>query len=216
MCESLAALFDLDGVIFDTERHYKILFDEIGQKYCPEHPNFANETMGMSDEKVLQKYFAGREHLHQVILDLIADYDETLPLDYIDGFMEFVQDLKKHNVKIAIVTSSYMRKMKIVFSKHPELEQLIDTLVTPDKAPISKPDPLCYLTAAKELGVLPENCFVFEDSFNGISSGRSAKMNVIGLTTTNSADSIRSKCDIILDNFVGFTFDKMIELKNAK
>jgi beta-phosphoglucomutase-like phosphatase (HAD superfamily) len=63
---------------------------------------------------------------------------------------------------------------------------------------------MCYLLAAKDLNVLPENCLVFEDSFNGIASGNAAGMKVIGLSTTNSAESIRNKVVKVIPDFRNF------------
>jgi len=55
--------------------------------------------------------------------------------------------------------------------------------------------------AAQDLGIAPENCYVFEDSFNGIKSGNAAGMKVIGLSTTNSADSIAKDCIRVIPDF---------------
>ena len=70
-----------------------------------------------------------------------------------------------------------------------------------------KPDPMCYLLAAKDLNVSPEDCIVFEDSFNGIQSGKDAGMRVIGLSTTNPAESLRDKVYEVIPNFEKVTFE---------
>ena len=68
----------------------------------------------------------------------------------------------------------------------------------------SKPDPDCYLKAAERFGVVPEDCVVFEDSFNGLRSGRAAGMHVVGLATTNPADAIRPFCDEVIKNYINY------------
>jgi beta-phosphoglucomutase-like phosphatase (HAD superfamily) len=64
---------------------------------------------------------------------------------------------------------------------------------------------MCYLLAANDLNTLPENCYVFEDSFNGIAAGNAAGMKVIGLSTSNPAESIRDKALKVIPDFRGFS-----------
>ena len=87
------------------------------------------------------------------------------------------------------------------------LDNLFDTLVTADRITQGKPDPMCYLLAAKDLNVSPEDCIVFEDSFNGTQSGKDAGMRVIGLSTTNPAESLRDQVYEVIPNFEKVTFE---------
>ena len=91
--------------------------------------------------------------------------------------------------------------MEAVYACHPEFSQLFDAILTSEDFERSKPDPDCYLKAAQRLGVAIDNCVVFEDSFNGLKSGRAAGMYVVGLATTNSADAIRPYCDEVIGNY---------------
>ena len=112
--------------------------------------------------------------------------------------------LKEHGVQIGLVTSSDNAKVKRAFGLL-HLDNLFDTLVTADRITQGKPDPMCYLLAAKDLNVSPEDCIVFEDSFNGIQSGKDAGMRVIG--TTNPAESLRDKVYEVIPNFEKVTFE---------
>jgi HAD superfamily hydrolase (TIGR01509 family) len=91
--------------------------------------------------------------------------------------------------------------MKAVYAKHPEFKSLFDAILTSEDFERSKPDPDCYLKAAERFGVEPKNCVVFEDSFNGLKSGRAAGMYVIGLATTNAAEDIAPFCDKVIEDF---------------
>ena len=122
------------------------------------------------------------------------------------GSIEFIRMLKEHGVQIALVTSSDNAKVKRAFGLL-HLDNLFDTLVTADRITQGKPDPMCYLLAAKDLNVSPEDCIVFEDSFNGIQSGKDAGMRVIGLSTTNPAESLRDKVYEVIPNFEKVTFE---------
>jgi len=122
------------------------------------------------------------------------------------GSIEFIRMLKEHGVQIGLVTSSDNAKVKRAFGLL-HLDNLFDTLVTADRITQGKPDPMCYLLAAKDLNVSPEDCIVFEDSFNGIQSGKDAGMRVIGLSTTNPAESLRDKVYEVIPNFEKVTFE---------
>ena len=114
--------------------------------------------------------------------------------------------LKEHGVQIGLVTSSDNAKVKRAF-RLLHLDNLFDTLVTADRITQGKPDPMCYLLAANDLNVSPADCIVFEDSFNGIQSGKDAGMRVIGLSTTNPAESLRDKVYEVIPNFEKVTFE---------
>ena len=122
------------------------------------------------------------------------------------GSIEFIRMLKEHGVQIGLVTSSDNAKVKRAFGLL-HLDNPFDTLVTADRITQGKPDPMCYLLAAKDLNVSPEDCIVFEDSFNGIQSGKDAGMRVIGLSTTNPAESLRDQVYEVIPNFEKVTFE---------
>ena len=94
--------------------------------------------------------------------------------------------------------------MEAVYNKHSDFREMFDAILTSEDFSASKPDPDCYLKAAGLLGVSREDCVVFEDSFNGLKSGRAAGMHVIGLATTNSAESIMPLCDQVIKDYVNF------------
>jgi len=84
---------------------------------------------------------------------------------------------------------------------------LFETVVCADRITKGKPDPMCYLLAAADLGVSPEDCIVFEDSFYGIQSGTNAGMRVVGLSTTNPVETLIDKVHTVVPNFQNSTFD---------
>ena len=124
--------------------------------------------------------------------------------DYVAGFPDFIARLRADGVLTAVVTSSNMVKMQAVYASHPEFQSLFDAILTSEDFVASKPDPDCYLRAAGRLGVAPEHCVVFEDSFNGLRSGRAAGMRVVGLATTNTADAILSYSDEVIPNYINY------------
>ena len=83
-------------------------------------------------------------------------------------------------------------------------------ILTADCFTRSKPHPECFLKGAEMFQVSLEHCIVFEDSFHGLEAGNRAGMKVIGLATTNPASAIMDRADLVIDDFIGFTYEKMI------
>ena len=87
-----------------------------------------------------------------------TEYEKTMPLPPMPGSIEFIRMLKEHGVQIGLVTSSDNAKVKRAF-RLLHLDNLFDTLVTADRITQGKPDPMCYLLAAKDLNVSPEGLY---------------------------------------------------------
>ena len=198
-----AALFDLDGVVFDTEPQYTVFWGAQCREFHPEHPGLEHEIKGQTLTQIYEKYFTadGLAEKQEMITQRLNAYEAQMHYDYIEGFVEFIKDLRQKGVKTAVVTSSNVPKMQSVYRQRPEFQELFDEILTSEDFERSKPDPDCYLKAAGRFGARPEECVVFEDSFNGLKSGRAAGMTVIGLATTNSAEAIRPLCDEVIMNY---------------
>ena len=205
----IAALFDFDGVVVDTEPQYTLFWDEKGKKYHPEIPNFGHHIKGQTLIQIYKQFFREPEGLQDEITRQLLDYELTMHFEYIDGVVDFMKELREKGVKLAIVTSSNDAKMANAYREHPELKTMVDFIVTADRVTHSKPHPECFLLGAEILGVEKDNCIVFEDSFHGIEAGNRAGMKVIGLATTNSAEAIAAKCALVIPDFTDFTFEKM-------
>ncbi len=209
---SIAALFDFDGVVMDTETQYSIFWAEQGRKYHPELSEFDRLIKGQTLVRIFDKYFAGNIELQQRIQKELYCFETDMPYNYLPGLTAFVADLRKNQVKVAVVTSSNGIKMENVYRVHPELKGLFDLIFTSDDFTKSKPDPECFLLAAQKLQTVPENCFVFEDSFHGLEAGQKAGMTVVGLSTTNSREEILDKAAVVIPDFSGMSFDKLLYL----
>ena len=205
----IAALFDFDGVVVDTEPQYTLFWDEKGKKYHPEIPNFGHHIKGQTLIQIYKQFFREPEGLQDEITRQLLDYELTMHFEYIDGVVDFMKELREKGVKLAIVTSSNDAKMANAYREHPELKTMVDYIVTADCVTHSKPHPECFLLGAEMLGVEKDNCIVFEDSFHGIEAGNRAGMKDVGLSPTNSAEAIADKCTLVIPDFTDFTFEKM-------
>lgn len=205
------ALFDFDGVIVDTEPIYDIFWNEAGKRYNIGIDNFADVIKGKTLPNIVDQYFSDRsEDFKRMVIEECVKYESQMPLPAMPGSMEFLHLLKQHGVKMGLVTSSDNEKVERAFAMH-NLTNMFDTVVTADRITKGKPDPMCYLLAASDLGASPDNCLVFEDSFAGIEAGKAAGMRVIGLSTTNSPESLKDKVYKVIPNFIHVTYADYLE-----
>jgi len=198
-----AALFDLDGVVFNTEPQYTVFWGEQCREFHPEHPGLEHEIKGQTLVQIYDAWFAGPlADKQELITERLNEFEQQMDYVYIAGTQDFINGLRKKGIKTAVVTSSNQIKMEAVYQHHPEFKDLFDAILTSEDFERSKPDPDCYLKAAERFGVNPEDCVVFEDSFNGLKSGRAAGMRVVGLATTNPAERIRPLCDEVINDYI--------------
>lgn len=208
-----AALFDLDGVVFDTEPQYTIFWGSQCRLYHPEHPGLEHEIKGSTLQQIYDKWWSGElEKERPIVTQKLNDFEAQMDYDYIAGFETFVRDLRKNGMKTAVVTSSNMPKMESVFRARPEFKSLFDAILTSEDFAESKPSPDCYLKGAERFGVSPDECVVLEDSINGLKSGRAAGMFVVGLTTTNTKENIQLLSNIQIPDYQDIDYKKLKRL----
>lgn len=208
-----AALFDLDGVVFNTEPEYTKFWSGIGKKYRPDIPDLCYRIKGQTLKTIFEAYFPSPGVQEEIIRGIDA-FEATMPFPWVEGFQRFFGELKAHGVKTAVVTSSNEAKMASVYRTFPDFKERFDRILTAEDFKRSKPDPDCYLLGARVFDLPIENCVVFEDSFSGLQAGRSSGMKVVALATTNSAESLQGKADVIIPDYTAFNYDNFIQLLN--
>lgn len=209
--KTIAALFDFDGVIMDTETQYSVFWNEQGRKYLNEE-DFGRSIKGQTLTQIYDKYFSGMTEVQQEITNGLNVYEKEMSYDYIPGVEAFLADLRKQGARIAVVTSSNEEKMQNVYNAHPEFKGMVDRILTGEMFAHSKPAPDCFLLGMEIFGISPENTYVFEDSFHGLQAGMTSGATVIGLATTNSREAIAGKAHYIMDDFTGMTYEKLLTI----
>lgn len=189
-----AVLFDMDGVIFDTEREYLKEWEAIFKKY----------GYKMKKEIYISVMGRGRKKVKEIFKE---KFGEDLPIDkmYIEkdkmlkkavennkvplkeGALELLEFLKENGYKIALATSAKRERVKIQVS-HAKIENIFDAIVCSEDITNSKPDPEIFLKAAEKVCVNPENCIVIEDSEAGIKAAFNAKMMGFHIEDLKKAD----------------------------
>ena len=198
----MIVLFDLDGVIMDTETQYGIFWNRTGKELLG-LDDFGKRIKGQTLNHIIS-HFDGVSKSKDEIIRELYEYERNMSYDYIPGADEFMKDLHARGIPMAIVTSSNDAKMVNVRKAHPELWELTDAILTSEHFSKSKPDPECFIKGMEILGGRPEDTYVFEDSIHGINAGRAAGAKVIGLATTNTREAIVHLCDQVIDDFIGF------------
>ena len=198
-----AVLFDLDGVIVDTEGQYSLFWKQIGEEYMPGMPDFALAIKGRTLTQIYDTYFPDAAD-RAAITERLNAFERQMDFPYIAGAREFLEALQAQGVPTAIATSSNCDKMACLYARHPEIKNLVTAVLTAEDARRSKPAPDCYLAAAERLGADISNCIVFEDSPNGLAAGRASGAFVIGVCTSLAATEIEPLCDAYIEDFKEF------------
>ena len=195
------ALFDLDGVVLDTEIQYGQFWGQMGREFRPDVPDFAQRIKGQTLTQIYDAWFAGERSLQAEITGRLNDFEASMQYSYIKGAHAYVKALRERGTLTAIVTSSNRPKMESVYRARPELPGLFDRILTAEDFTESKPSPQCYLRGAAAFGQRAEECVVFEDSLNGLRAARASGAYVVGLATTLARDVIAPLCDEVIHDF---------------
>lgn len=179
-----AVLFDMDGLMLDTEPITIKAKVEEGKKIgLPITEDMVKNTIGMS-QYFVDKYFKslfGDKYNHEYFkkkrLEYLFDFMEENGLPLKKGLIELLEFLKHHNIKVAVVTSSTKEVIE-QYKKYGDVFNYFPLIVTGDEVKEGKPSPDVYLYAASKIDVDPKKCLVLEDSKNGIISASKANMTV--------------------------------------
>ncbi len=205
-----AALFDLDGVVVDSESQYTKFWGSQFQLYYPKEKGLEQQIKGMTLVEIFSSYFNGQRETQEAITRRLNEFERKMSYDYISGFQDFIKKAKEASLATAIVTSSNQMKMTNVFRCHHELSEYFDAVLTSEDFDKSKPDPDGYLKAAQRLNCQPKECIGFEDSINGVKALNAAKTFVVGLATTNRPEALKPWCNLIVDDFTQLDLDALL------
>jgi HAD superfamily hydrolase (TIGR01509 family) len=180
-----AVIFDMDGVLIDSEPLWKIAMEEVFHALgstlkkedfqktvglrIDEVVHFWNhhENWGISNESEIE------EAIIVKMIELISKNAQPL-----SGVIETLNFLKNKGLKIGLATSSSSRLIKVVLAEL-NIARFFDFVHSAENEAYGKPHPAVYIKVAEKLNVSPTKCLVIEDSFNGVIAGLAAKMKVV-------------------------------------
>lgn len=210
MNKEIGVLFDLDGVLLDTEGIYTDFWQTIDNKYPTGVPGFTHIIKGSNLTTILDTYYPNKQ-LQEIIIRILDDFEKDMVYRPFPDAIRFLKELRSAGIPTSVVTSSSMLKMQNAFRQLPHFRELFDGLVTGDMVKYCKPNPEGYLLGAKQIGINPECCYVFEDSLQGIQAGLNAGCKVIALTTTVDRKVIeKTKANKIINDFAGFSISDLL------
>jgi len=180
-----AIIFDMDGLMFDSERLTMEAIKKVGQTYQyaikDEH---IHEIIGTNQKfaktRLHERFgedFPFEDIMKQKKIDLL-EYYQTEGVPKKEGLVELLEFLKEKKLALAVATSSYRESAAFILKKA-EVFPYFDAIVCGDEVINSKPEPEIFLKAASTLGVSPEECIVLEDSENGLIAAQKAGIRSI-------------------------------------
>jgi beta-phosphoglucomutase len=214
--KKLGVIFDMDGVIVDSNPFHKIALKEFCSRHGHEltddqllkriygrtNREWITELFGKLPEDQLLEYAEEKEALYRKLFE-----EDIRPLD---GLIRFLDHLNEHKILRAIGTSAPRSNVDYTLNKTHTVKYfptiLHDAFVTH-----SKPDPEIYLRCAEALGLPNNQCIVIEDSLSGVEAGKKAGSKVIGVTTTHPRSELLH-CDLVIDDFEGLTIEVLEKL----
>ena len=189
------AIFDMDGVLFDTEKIYQQTWHEMAAErniaLGSEFVKVISGTSGARMHQVLEEYYhvtEGAIIAEECRSRMRRKLSENVPVK--EGVVEILEFFKQKGMPIAVASSSFARQIEANLQKS-DLRGYFTEIVSGTEVEHGKPAPDIFLRAASKLGCKPQECFVFEDSENGIKAGYAA-----GCTTIMVPDLIAPSVEI--------------------
>lgn len=215
MNQPVAVIFDMDGVMVDSNPYHKIAL----RQFCLQHGHELSEQQlrekiyGRTNRDWLTNLFG---QLPENQLKAFADEKEALfrevyknDITALKGLRNFLDLLDLYSIPKAIATSAPRANVEFTLAKT-GLEEYFSVILDDTFVSHGKPDPEIYLKTAAALGLPNHQCIVIEDSISGVEAGKRAGSKVIGITTTHTADEL-AHTDLIISDFQGMDPCELIE-----
>ncbi|MGL4723481.1 MAG: hexitol phosphatase HxpB [Scandinavium sp.] len=209
----LAAIFDMDGLLIDSEplwdRAELDIIASLGVDIS--RRNELPDTLGLRIDMVVELWFAqqpwngpSREEVTDTIISrAISLVEEERPL--LPGVREAIALCKAQGLKVGVASASPLHMLEKVLTMF-DLRDQFDALASAEKLPYSKPHPQVYLDCAAKLGVSPLTCVALEDSVNGMIASKAARMRSIVVPEhANFADARYVLADVKLSSLEQLT-----------
>jgi beta-phosphoglucomutase family hydrolase len=217
MTEKFAVIFDMDGVIVDSNPYHKEAWIKFTEKYEVElkEEEIPEKIYGKTNDAALREVFDKEfsteeneklgEEKEAIYRELHAEDLEPIP-----GLRQFLQMLKQHQIPTAVATNAPVSNIDFIMERT-GLRSFFDVVINSSMVAKGKPDPEIYLKSAEKLGMPPERCIVMEDSVPGVEAGVRAGMKVVGITTTHTKEEL-NQTSLAIDGYAELTYEKLAAL----
>ncbi|MGI9311176.1 MAG: HAD-IA family hydrolase [bacterium] len=205
------ALFDVDGLLLDTERIYTEITQRIVGRYGKTFEWSVKGNMIGRPSLDAARYLVEALALPLRAEDYLAERDALLraafpACDALPGAEALVRHLHRNGVPMAVATSSARDLYDLKVSRHRGWFDLFDAVVTGDDPAVArgKPAPDIFLAAAERIGAPARATLVFEDSPSGLAAGVAAEMRVIAVPDANMDNARYAQADWIIPSLRAF------------
>ena len=216
MAPTFAVIFDMDGVIVDTNPYHKITIQQFCEKYGfhLSEPELKNKVYGRTNREWLTNLFGklSEEQLEayafekeQMFREMYAPHIQPLR-----GLRSFLDLLDANDIPRSIATSAPPANVDFVLA-HTGIGRYFNVILHEKMITCSKPDPEIYIKSAQALGLPGHKCIVIEDSLSGVEAGQRAGCKVIGITTTHTREEL-NHTDMVIDDFEGLDVGSLSSL----
>lgn len=206
--QDIGFLFDLDGVLIDSEREYSRIWTEIERLHPTGIDNFASKIKGQTLSKILGDNYPDEKEREEV-KRLLHHMEGEMKYTYCPGAEGFLNTLNSKGCRMAVVTSSDEVKMVHLYADIPDFSKKMDCIVDASLVKRSKPDPEGYLIGADLLKIPINRCVVFEDSVQGVKAGKNSGAFVVGVVGTKSREELSPYADILVESLDEIDLDKL-------
>lgn len=202
-------LFDLDGVLIDSEKEYSRIWAQVNSEYPSGVKSLEEVIKGCTLDKILDDHYPDPQ-VRVKVVERLYELEGKMVYRYTPGAHSLLRELKSRNLPVALVTSSNDVKMAHLDDELPDIRGFFNFIVTADLITKSKPDPEGYLLGASRLGCDPRHCVVFEDSLQGVKAGRNSGAYVVGVAGTLRREILEPYSDIVVDSLEEIDLDKLL------
>jgi HAD superfamily hydrolase (TIGR01509 family) len=214
-----AVLFDMDGVIIDSEplhkKAYQAMFNQIGIKVSPDmYQSFTGQST-ISICRFLCQEFNLPETPETLMKSKRAFFKHLFANDpdlhLIDGVLDLIQDYQRNGLTLVLASSASMTTINNVFTRF-DLDQYFQAKLSGADLKASKPHPEIFINAAAASGHHRSECFVIEDSTNGIKAAKAANVYCVAFKSPHSLNQVYDLADLVIEDFEDITYAKVSKL----
>ena len=220
-----AVIFDMDGVVINSNPFHRLAWEKfLVKRGIPVNEDIFNRVIsGTPGDQALRILLGGEitdDQVQMFVNEIDAEYRESIrnsrAFAPMAGLREFLEELKKSGIMIALATSAPVENIDLVLSGL-ELSEFFGVIIGKSQVKNGKPHPEVYLTAMDMLGVQADQCVVFEDSLAGVQAAVNAQIKTLGVLTSETADTLlMAGASTTLSDFAGITLEDLSELLECR
>ncbi len=203
-----AIIFDMDGVLVDSEpfhieienRLFKLNGIDVSDEEHLEYMGVATEVMWRKIAERHMLELTVEKLTQQSRTESIRYFSELTEIPVMPGLIDLLEELKQKKYPMAVASSSFPEIIEIILTKT-GLRSYFQVVVSSEEAGKSKPEPDVFLLAARKLGIIPWNCLVVEDSFNGIKAAHAAQMSCVAYQSPGVDPRKQEHADVVVKSY---------------